>query len=147
MIWNRKKKVEALETAMEKIGKRHTLGDELDATFENLELFPASYRESFINGYNRLKKDCPEIWTGSDLPDSAYYDNRDFWEDVFCMGNLETLVSKYPEHVEELKEVFESDVSKIDSMYWACHWWKNGHGEEKPPFEKLMAGTLWSKAK
>ena len=107
-----------------------TIGSEIEET--RLELLDEKTKAEYIELYNQAKKSNPEIWEcdAYNLPDEAFYNNRDFFELLFDIGSLQTLCAFYPEHKEELKELWAAGkFEKLDMLYWHSRWFVNNHDE------------------
>lgn len=144
MTLHYKSVLDKAEKLIERIEKKTSgaLGLEIEST--DLTLLDEKEKKYYTDLYREAKEKHPEIWTctAATLPDDAYYDCREFFEELFTISQLDRLCGLYPERREELKGLYAAEYVKIENMYWSLYWWKNHHAE-KPDYEKLLSGDLW----
>ena len=131
------------EKQIEDLKKKKTLGSEIES-FDVL-LLPEYWQQEYKRLYVSAKKQNPEIWTSTpyDLPDDTYYKNKDFFELLGYLMNINFLVGMYPQHKEEIKKLFYVEDT-IELMYDHLQWYLKTHDDliEFSHLKKYAENTL-----
>ena len=108
--------------------KNTTLGQEIESL--KIELMPEDWQQEYKRLYVLAKNQSPEIWESNayNLPDESYYKNKDFFELLDYLININFLCGCYPEHKDELRGYFDED-DKIELMYDYLQWYLKTHDD------------------
>lgn len=123
------------EKVIEEHKKNKTLGDEIETLDSSLlgQYWESEYKRLYVSA----KKQSPEIWESNahNLPDDTYYKNKDFFELLGDLININFLVGLYPQEKETIKKLFYVEDT-IELMYDYIQWYLKTH-DDLLDFSKL----------
>ena len=111
----------------EETTKNQTFGLEIESV--DTWILSDHWKAEYKKLYKKAKKQNPEIWecNAFNLPDEAYYNNKDFFELLYDIAQAEYLISIFPEKKEQIKKLFNNQFWKISSMYDFMYWYLKNH--------------------
>lgn len=116
------------EKRIEELKKNKTLGDEIETLDSSLlgQYWESEYKRLYVSA----KRQSPEIWecNAYNLPDETYYKNKDFFELLGDLININFLVGLYPQKKETLKKLFLVEDT-IELMYDYIQWYLKTHDD------------------
>ena len=107
------------EEVIKKATENKTIGYEIENGLAIWALDKKGLQE-YKTLYRRAKKENPEIWesTVHNLPSEAFYNNKDFFDLLFILSEVQFVADCYPDKKAEIKIIFNHSFQYIEAMYY-----------------------------